>query len=76
MKYLYQTFMPFFKTSHLIKPEYVILKYLEFLLKVTLNETPARSENHICFMDYYKLQQMNILKQIGIKAYSYQNEIL
>ena len=75
MKQLYQTLTPLF-TPPLTNPKFVMLRCPEFLIKLTLDETPPGAENHFCFMDYYQLKQINLLKQIGIKAYSSYNGIL
>lgn len=76
MKKLYQTLTPSLKTVPLTNPEFVTLKCPEFLMKLLLQETPPVAEKQLCYMDYYQLQQMNLLKQIGIKAYSSRNESL
>jgi hypothetical protein len=76
MKKLYQTLTPSFTTSPLSNPEFVLLKCPDFLLKLALKETPPVAKKHLCYMDYYQLQQINLMKQIGIKAYSSHNEFL
>lgn len=76
MKQLYQTLTPFFATLPLISPEFIILKCPEFLMKIALEKSPACSKNQFCFMDVYQLQQLNVIKQIRIKAYSSHYEFL
>jgi hypothetical protein len=66
MKKLYQTLTPSFKTLPLTNPEFVMLKCPDFLMKLALDETPPVAEKHLCYMDYYQLQQINLMKQIGI----------
>jgi hypothetical protein len=65
MKKLYQTLTPSI-TTPLTNPEFVLLKCPEFLMKLALHETPPVAEKHLCYMDYYQLQQINLMKQIGI----------
>lgn len=74
MKQLYQTLTPLFNTLPLRNQEYMMLKCPDFLMKLALDETPPVAEKHLCYMDYYQLQQINLMKQIGIKADSSHNE--
>lgn len=69
MKELYQTLKHFIKTQPLANPEFFTLKCPGFFMKPELDETPSREEKQLCYMDYYQLQQINLMKQIGIKAY-------
>jgi len=69
MKELYQTLKHFVNARPLANPEFFILKYPRFLMKPVLQETQAGAEKQLCYMDYYQLQQINLMKQIGIKAY-------
>ncbi|KAF0234957.1 MAG: hypothetical protein FD181_3585 [Prolixibacteraceae bacterium] len=66
MKKLYQALTTFFKTLPLTNPEFELLKCPGFLMKLALHETPPDAENQLCYMDYYQLQQINLLKRIGI----------
>lgn len=66
MKKLNQISMPLFTVLPLMNHEFIMLKCPEFLMKIALNKSPASSENQLCFMDNYQLQQMNLLMQIGI----------
>ena len=74
MKELYQTLKHFSKTRPLANPEFELLKCPEFLMKLALDKNPAGAEKQLCYMDYYQLQQMSLLKQIGIIAYSSHDE--
>ena len=76
MKKLYQTLTTLFTTLPLINKEFIMLKCPEFLMNLALDETPPVAENHICFMDKYQLKEMDLLRRIGIKAYSSHNESL
>lgn len=67
MKELYQTLKHISKTRPLTNYEFVMLKCPEFLMKLALDKNPAGAENQLCYMDYYQLQQMKLLKQIRIK---------
>ena len=67
MKKLYQALTTFFKTLPLTNPEFELLKCPGFLMKLALHETPPDAENQLCYMDYYQLQQMNLLQQLAIK---------
>ena len=68
MKQLYQILIPLLKTFPPINHELMMLKCPEFLTEIALDNSPATSENQLCYMDYYQLQQINLLKQIGIKV--------
>ncbi len=66
MKKLYQT-LKHFLTAHPPKnPEFVMLQCPDFLMKITLEKSTAQSEKNFCYMDVYQIQQLNLLKQIGI----------
>ena len=66
MKKLYQTLTTLFKTLPLTNPEFELLKCPEFLMKLALDKNPAGAEKQLCYMDYYQLQQMSLLRRIGI----------
>lgn len=66
MKKLYQTLKTLYKTRFHKNPEFVMLKCPGFLTKLTLDETPPGTEKQLCYVDYYQLQQINLMKQIGI----------
>lgn len=66
MKRLYQTLTPLFTALPLLNQEFMMLRCPEFLMKIALDKSPVSSENQLCFMDYYQLQQMNLMNQIGI----------
>jgi len=66
MKKLYQTLKHLLKTRPQEYPEFIQLKCPDFLLKIALDKTTTHSDRHFCYMDAYHLQQLNLLKQIGI----------
>ena len=76
MKKLYQTLTPLLTPLPLINQEFMMLKYPEFLMKIAMDKSPASSGNHICFMDNYQHQQLNLIKQIRIKSDSSLSEFL
>jgi hypothetical protein len=73
MKKLYQTFKHLLKTRPLKNPEFVMLQCPDFLMKIILDKSSVHSEKHFCYMDTYQHQQINVLKQIGIKEYTTQD---
>lgn len=66
MKHLYKALKTLYKTRFHKNPEFVMLKCPGFLMKLALNETPRSTEKQLCYVDYYQLQQINLMKQIGI----------
>lgn len=75
MRELYQTLKHLVKSLPRTNLEIIMLKCPEFLIKPAMDKTPAGSGKGICFMDYYQQYQMNLLKKIEIKAYSYHSEL-
>lgn len=69
MKELYQTLKHFIKRQPWENPEFFALKCPGFFMKPIMDKTPSRADKQLCYMDYYQLQQINLIKQIGIKAY-------
>ena len=66
MKKLYQTLKHLLKPRPLNHPDFLMLKCPDFLMKIALDKTTAHSDKNFCYMDAYHLQQLNLLKQIGI----------
>ncbi len=66
MKNLYKTLKTLYKTNFHKNPEFVMIKYPGFQTKLTLEETPPCTKKQLCYVDYYQLQQINLIKHIGI----------